>query len=144
MQARAWLLLALFLTAVIWFLRQVGGESSGGSTGWHTRWRCTRCGRHGRLHHDSLFFAPDVCPRCGADLETRERPVTRFSDRKNAEKVVMRKKRGSWIERGQDEPVEGSPRELLARLMEHEDPEVRQIAMRLMGAVEGGADASKS
>ena len=33
------------------------------------RWFCKECGESGYLPHNSLAFAPDVCPGCGGDDE---------------------------------------------------------------------------
>jgi predicted RNA-binding Zn-ribbon protein involved in translation (DUF1610 family) len=36
------------------------------TTKWHTRFKCTECGYHERLSHSDLYFAPNLCPGCGA------------------------------------------------------------------------------
>lgn len=58
------------------------------------RWVCTECGAHGYLPHNSVSFAPTVCPGCGSS-RWYAKTVARFAWRPRGLNVL----RFRWVDR---------------------------------------------
>jgi len=66
---------------------------------WHCRWKCSECREHGRLGHCDMFFAPDICPGCGAEKKYLGRTRMRYEPPKYRYKfgfLPVKVEEGEW------------------------------------------------